>query len=79
MSDNENLLTQKEINDLLAINNLISDENKNKSLVDEIKYALLNSGQLTLKDWKSLRYKLKEIEELIPHIDMIIKLKVESR
>jgi hypothetical protein len=76
MSDNNNLLTQKEINDLLAINDLISNEKENKSLVDEIKYALLNSGELTLRDWKTLRNRLKEIEELIPHIDMIIKLKV---
>jgi len=79
MSEKENLLTQKEINELLEIGNLIDEKQERKSLVDEIKYALLNSGKLTLKDWKSLRNKLKEIEELIPHIDMIIKLKVESR
>ena len=76
MEAEKNLLTQKEINDLLAINELIDDKKENKSLVDEIKYALLNSGELSLRDWKSLRAQLKELEELIPHIEMIIKLKV---
>ena len=76
MSNQENLLTQKELNDLLAINSLIDDKKEKRSLVDEIKHALLNSGELSLKDWRSLRAQLKEIEELIPFIDMIIKLKV---
>ena len=74
----DNLLTQKEINDLLNISQLIGDQAEHRSLIDEIKFALLNSGELSLKDWKSLRSRLKEIEELIPHIDMIIKLKVDA-
>ena len=34
-----------------------------------------NSGKLKLKEWHTLRRKLQEIEELIPHIDLIIRLK----
>ena len=79
MSDNKNLLTQNEINDLLAINSLIDEKKNNRSLVDEIKFALLNSGKLSLKEWKSLRERLREIETLIPHIDMIVQLKIESK
>jgi hypothetical protein len=79
MSNNKNLLTQNEINDLLAINNLINEKKDSGSLVDEIKFALLNSGKLSLRDWKSLREQLREIEILIPHIDMIVQLKIESQ
>jgi len=79
MSDNKNLLTQNEINNLLAINSLIDEKKDNGSLVDEIKFALLNSGKLSLREWKSLRERLREIETLIPHIDMIVQLKIENQ
>ncbi|MCP5048711.1 MAG: hypothetical protein GY940_16190 [bacterium] len=72
---NDNLLSQDEINDLLTINGFISEEGAQKSLIDEIKDALLDSGKLSLREWKSLRARLKEIENLIPHIDLIIDLK----
>lgn len=74
-STEENLLSQEEIDELLTINGFIRDELGGKSLIDEIKDAILNSGRLQLQEWKSLRTRLKEIERLIPHIDLIIELK----
>ena len=41
----------------------------------EIRTAILDSGKLSLTDWRKLRTKLREIERLIPHIDLIIELK----
>lgn len=75
----ENLLSQAEINDLLTINGFISEKKKQRSLIDEIKDAILNSGRLELSEWKSLRARLKEIETLIPHIDLIIELKAKQQ
>ncbi len=74
MSTN-NLLSQEEINNLLHIDTFISDEPEKQSLVDEIHHAILDSGKLSIMEWKKLRKKLNEIEILIPHIDLIIKLK----
>lgn len=81
IDNKRNLLSQDEINDLLTINGFISDRTEKTSLIDEIKNAILDSGKLTLVEWKSLRARLKEIERLIPHIDLIIELKqkVEKR
>lgn len=45
------------------------------TLINEIKEAILDSGKLKLEQWETLRQHIKEIEELIPHIDLIIKLK----
>lgn len=74
----DNLLSQDELNDLLAINGFISEEGEKKSLIDEIRSAILDSGRLQLAEWKSLRARLKEIEKLIPHIDLIIELKQKA-
>lgn len=74
-TDNANLLSQDEINDLLTIGGFIRDHAEKSSLIDEIKDAILDSGRLRLNEWKSLRARLKEIERLIPHIDLIIELK----
>lgn len=73
-----NLLSQDEINDLLTINGFISEGKEQKSLIDEIRSAILDSGKLQLAEWKSLRTRLKEIEKLIPHIDLIIELKQKT-
>lgn len=73
--EKKNLISQEEINDLLTLGGFISDTTEKKSLIDEIKDALLDSGKLSLREWKSLRARLHEIEDLIPHIDLIIKLK----
>jgi hypothetical protein len=74
----KNLLSQDEVNDLLTIQGFINEFSDNKSLIDEIKDAILDSGKLDLSKWKSLRSRLKEIERLIPHIDLIIELKQKA-
>ncbi len=77
--EKQNLLSQDEVNDLLTINGFINEKSAQKSLIDEIKDALLDSGRLELSEWKSLRARLREIEELIPHIDLIINLKTKRQ
>ncbi len=72
------LLSQTELDAVLDnINHLIgdSDDIDSTSLIDELKDAILDSGKLKLSAWKSLRARLREIEALIPHIDLIIELK----
>ena len=71
------LLSQNELDSVLDnINNLIeTGEEGNLNLIDEIQNAILDSGKLELSAWKSLRERLREIENLVPHIDLIIKLK----
>ncbi len=73
----EGILTQADLDDLLCINEFIEPQDEH-SLAQELKLAILDSGKLELGQWKTLRAHLKEIEELIPHIDLIIKLKSES-
>jgi len=73
-----NLLTQSEVDRLLKISEFIEEEKKDKNLVAEIRDAILDSGKLSLSDWRKLRTKLREIERLIPHIDLIIELKEKS-
>lgn len=80
MNKEENfLISQDEINDLLTIGGFISDNKDDKSLIFEIKNAILDSGKLSLREWRSLRARLKEIEKLIPHIDLIIELKGKQK
>ena len=71
------IISQAELDKLLHINDFIEQE-KDDSLISEIKQAILDSGQLELAQWQALRGQIREIEELIPHIDLIIKLKKES-
>ncbi|WP_206484515.1 hypothetical protein [Thalassotalea sp. G2M2-11] len=71
------ILSQKDLDDLLRINEFIEQKDEN-SLVSELKRAILDSGKLELVQWESLRNHIREIEELIPHIDLIIKLKKEK-
>ena len=75
--ENSNLISQAEIDELLAIHDLIDSGKKpeSKSLIDEIKDAILDSAKLTLDQWKSLRKRIHEIEVLVPHMDLIIQLK----
>jgi hypothetical protein len=70
-------LSQEEIDRLLSISGFISDTNTGdrKTLIDEIKDAILDSGKLSLDEWMGLRDRLKEIERLIPTIDLMIDLK----
>ncbi len=75
-TEKANLISQEEIDELLRIHDLISDEREEAlSIIDEIKDAILDSGKLTLVQWKSLRKRIKEIETLTPSIDLIIQLK----
>ena len=76
-SDSKDIIDQSELDDLLRINGFLADEGKasGKSLVDELQDAILDSGKLTLSQWKALRSRLQEIERLIPHIDLIIQLR----
>lgn len=73
----DTLLSQLEVDQLLKISELL-EERKESNLIDEIKDAILDSGKLSLPDWRRLRNRLKEIERLIPHIDLIIELKGKS-
>lgn len=76
MSKNGSLISQAEVDELLNIHGLIeSEQEEGRSLIDEIKDAILDSGRLKLDEWRSLRERIKEIETLIPHMDLIIKLK----
>ncbi len=71
-------VSQQEIDDLLRISDLIAEQDGDK-LADEIRNAILDSGKLSLDEWVSLRQRLQEIEQLIPHIDFIIKLKNDQQ
>jgi hypothetical protein len=75
--DAEPGLSQEEVDRLLSISGFIGDagHTDGRSLIDEIKDAVLDSGKLSLDEWMGLRDRLKEIERLIPHIDLIIELK----
>ena len=71
--DTNELISQEEIDKLLRIDEFIN-KNGQQSLLSELKKAILDSGKLELQQWQLLRDQLAEIEELIPHIDLIIKL-----
>jgi len=73
----QEIISQADIDSLLKINEFIEQQDEH-SLVEELKQAILDSGKLELSQWESLREHLHEIELLIPHIDLIIKLKKEK-
>ncbi len=76
MAEAKNLVSQAEMDELLNIHDLIEGKRETqRSLIDEIKEAILDSGRLKLEEWRSLRERIREIEGLIPHMDLIIKLK----
>jgi len=76
-SDTE-IISQADLDNLLRINEFIEQHDEN-SLVSELKRAILDSGKLETSQWEALRGHIREIEELIPHIDLIIKLKKETK
>ncbi len=81
-SPDKNTLDQSELDELLLLSGFLKEEDgdaKRKSLVEEIRDAILDSGKLTLREWESLRARLADIEQLIPHIDLIITLKRRRR
>ncbi len=71
------IISQQDLDNLLHLNEFIEQHDQH-SLVAELKRAILDSGKLELKQWRLLREQLREVEELIPHIDLIIKLKKEK-
>ena len=82
-SEDLNLISQEEMDELMRIHDLIGGgdkESKTKtvSLIDEIKNAILDSGRLTLDEWRSLRQRILEIEKLSSHIDLIIQLREQK-
>ena len=78
MSDTQ-LISQEQIDALMHLNEFIgSKKGATRELIREMRSAILDSGKLTLEEWKGLRRSLKEIEELLPVIDMIIKLKQQD-
>lgn len=82
-SEDKNLISQAEMDELMRIHDLIggSKENNKKqqlSLIDEIKNAILDSGKLTLDEWRSLRLRIEEIIKLSSHIDLIIQLREQK-
>lgn len=73
------ILDQSDIEQLFKLNEFIqSREDKKHSLLEEIKRCILDSGKLSLAEWESLRQNLREIENVIPTIDVIISLKREQ-
>lgn len=78
----DDTLDQTELDQLLLLNGFLGDdaiEGGRKSLIDEIRNAILDSGKLSHREWRALRERLREIEHLIPTIDLIIDLKSRRR
>ena len=75
MTKKTDTISQDELDNLLSINGFISEDTQKGDLIDEIQEAILDSGRLSLEEWSVLRDKLTAIESLIPHIELIIKLK----
>lgn len=78
----DDTLDQTELDQLLLLNGFLDGEQaegKKKSLIDEIRDAILDSGKLSHREWKALRERLREIEGLIPTIDLMIELKSRRR
>jgi hypothetical protein len=69
-------VSQEEIDQLLRLSGFLANESgTGRSLIDEIEDAILDSGKLSLQEWMTLRLRLKEVERLAPHIDLIIALR----
>ncbi len=70
-------ISQEDMDSLLT-GFVAEDSEGNENLIDEIHGAILDSGKLSLMQWVKLRERLREIEEIIPTIDIIIKLKSKN-
>ena len=70
------ILSQDQLDNLVHLNDFInSRKGATRQLIREIRSAILDSAQLSLDGWKTLRKGLAEIEDVLPVIDMIIRLK----
>lgn len=76
-----NNIDQNELDQLLHLSGFLTEDvpGGKKSIIDEIQDAMLDSGKLSLREWRALRERLREIERLIPHIDLIIHLKSQRK
>lgn len=75
----EDLLSQDQIDNLIQLNEFISQKKgATRQLIKEMRAAILDSGKLEIDQWRVLRKGLHEIEELLPVIDVIIRLKEEA-
>jgi hypothetical protein len=73
------LLSQDQIDELMQLSEFISSKKgATRQLIREMRSAILDSGKLSLGEWRGLRNSLREIEELLPVIEMIIKLKEQE-
>lgn len=74
--ETSDLLGQEEIDRLLVLNGFLEEDGvAHRSMLDEIESAILDSGKLSIPQWTTLRTRLREVERLAPHIDLIIALK----
>jgi hypothetical protein len=70
------VISQDQIDQLMHLNEFIgSKKGATRQLIREMRSAILDSGKLSVDEWKNLRKGLREIEELLPVMDMIITLK----
>ncbi len=75
----DQFLTQDMLDELIEIQEFLTgNKSSAHNLIHEIRSAILDSGKLRLDEWRSLRNGLRQIEELIPVIDLIIRLKEEQ-
>ncbi|WDE06796.1 hypothetical protein SG34_007805 [Thalassomonas viridans] len=77
-SSEEKIISQSELDKLLHLDEVMEQSNNNP-FIKELKQAILAPGKLKLFQWHSLRSQIHEIEALVPHIDLIIKLKKENK
>jgi hypothetical protein len=69
-------ISQEEVDNLLRLSGFLAEhDDASRSLIDEIEAAILDSAKLSLVEWVTLRNRLREVERLSPHIDLIIALK----
>jgi len=74
----EKIISQSELDKLLHLDEVMEQSNNNP-FIKELKQAILDPSRLKLFQWHSLRNQIHEIEALVPHIDLIIKLKKENK
>ena len=77
--DSNGLLSQDQIDEMLQLSEFIDGKKgATRQLIREMRSAILDSGKLSLSEWRGLRNGMREIEELLPVIDMIIKPKEQE-
>jgi len=73
------ILSQDDIDHLIHLDEFInSKKGATRQLIREMRSVILDSGKLSLEQWRVLREGMTQIEELLPVMDMIIRLKADS-